>query len=331
MYSLLLMSAMATGGDAPASGWGVGCYGGSCSGVVASGCYGAAPVGCCGGVVASGCSGCGGCRGLFPLFPRLRARLAGRFSCGGGSGDTASCYGSACQGTSCTGSACYGSSCMGHGFGGCVGESGGGYYAGSVPGGAGYGYSAPGGVHYMGNAPGVSAATFGYGFAGLPTFPQGYSMGGCFGTGVVGPHYYGSGYNDPPFSALTPITVPSVVPPASDLTRQSETDRLAAREYKIASANPATAPARLTVELPPDAALFVDGEKVTGTGPTRNFHTPNLPDGTYFYDLKAVVTVNDEPITETVRLLVKAGDAKSHSFGKLLAAVKGDKPSVVSK
>lgn len=330
MYSFLLMTAVAAGGDAPASGWGLGCSGGSCSGVVVSGCSGAVPVGCCGGVVTTSCyGGCGG-RSLFPLFPRLRARLAARFSCGGCSGFAvpASCHGGSCVGSACYGGSCTGSSCLGYGFGGCGGCSG--YYAGSVPGGAGYGNSAPGGVYYMGNMPGVSAATFGFGFAGLPTFPQGYSMGGCFGTGVVGPHYYGSDYNNPPVSVIPP-GAPSVVPPALNRNESGETDQMTALDYRAASAKPAAAPARLTLELPANAVLFVDGELVTGTGPTRNFHTPSLPAGTYFYDLKAVVRVNDEPVTETVRVTVQAGDAKSYSFGKLLAAVKGESPAVVSK
>lgn len=312
MYSLLLMSAVAGGGDAPSFHWGVGCHGGSCSGVVASGCCGyAAPVGCCG----------GGHAHLFPLFPGLRARVAARFSCGGCCGGYP-VSSTTCHGTGCCGGSCVGSSCLGYGFGGGAGT---GYYVGSVPGGAGYGSSAPGGVYYLGNSPGVNAASFGYNFAGMPTFPQGYSMGGCYGTGVVGPYYYGSDFHNPTISSGTPggSGVPPMPPPANpELT--------GSREYQ--ATKPAAVPARLTIELPADAVLFVDGEKVTGTGTTRNFHTPNLPAGTYFYDLKAVVTVDGQPVTEEVRVTVRAGDAKTETFGKLIAAAKAAKnPSLVSK
>ncbi len=346
MYSLVMMSALATGGDAPSFNWGSGCYGGSCSGVVvSSGCSGyAVPVGCCGGTVASCYGGCGG-RSLFPLFPNLRARLSARFSRGGSSCVGSSCYGSSCVGSSCHGSSCVGSSChgsscvgsscLGYGFGGCVGSShgsgynGGGYYAGSVPGGAGYGSSAPGGVYYLGNSPGVSAATFGYGFAGLPTFPQGYSMGGCYGTGAVGPYYYGADFNNPPIMSVPPVIPQVPMPPATpDMNNESSSDG----EFQASRAVPSAAPARLTVELPAAAVLFVDGEKVSGTGTTRNFHTPTLPAGTFFYDLKAVVTVDGEPVTESVRVMVKAGDAKTETFGRLIAAVKsGKSPALVSK
>lgn len=325
MYSFVLMSAMATGGDAPSFHFGAGCQGASCSGAVPVGCGGyAVPVGCGG--------GCGG-RTLFPLFPRLRAR----FSCGGCGGYAVP---SSCHGSSYYGASCQGSSCLGYGFGGSTsststGSTSTGYYAGSVPGGAGYGSSAPGGVYYLGNSPGVSASSFGFGFAGLPTFPQGYSMGGCYGTGVVGPYFYGADFNNPPMSAVTPggPTVPPMIPPTGpDLNRRTTDDSFAALDYQASKAKPAATPARLTVELPADAVLFVDGEKVPGTGVTRNFHTPSLPDGTFFYDLKAEVTVDGQPVTETVRVMVKGGDAKTETFGKLIAAVKGGKsPALVSK
>jgi len=174
----------------------------------------------------------------------------------------------------------------------------------------------------------VVAPTFGSGFAGLPSFPQGYGMGGCIGSGGYGSPYYGSDLG-PITSAATPATnmmpmLPAITLPATDATERRESEKFAAQEYTVASAKPTTATAaRLTIELPADAVLYVDGEKVNGTGPTRNFHTPQLPAGTFFYVLKAVVKVNDKPITETVRVVVKAGDAKTQSFGKLLAAVQG--------
>lgn len=291
MYSVVLMTALATGGDSASFGWRSGCVGNSCGGVVVGGCSGyAVSSGCCGGYVApSGCcggyvesSGCCGGRSLFPLFPNLRSRVSSLFSrgCGGCTGyPVSSCHGSSCYGSSCYGSSCYGSSCYGSSC---------------------YGSSCQGSTTYY-------APVYGHG------------AGGCYGTGPVAPSYYGA-------NTGTPYIVESQV--GVPVSRRSD-----AREYRVASATPtAAAPARLTVELPADAMLFVDGQKVAGKGSVRNFHTPDLPEGTFFYDLKAEVTVDGETVAETVRVLVKAGDTKTESFGKLIAAVKAAKnPVVVSK
>jgi uncharacterized protein (TIGR03000 family) len=82
------------------------------------------------------------------------------------------------------------------------------------------------------------------------------------------------------------------------------------------------ASARLTVELPAAAKLFVDGAEVAGTGATRNFHTPELAaDGTFFYDLRAEVEVNGAVQTEEKRVVVRAGETVTTSFAKLAAVV----------
>ena len=83
-------------------------------------------------------------------------------------------------------------------------------------------------------------------------------------------------------------------------------------------------PARLTVELPTTAKLFVDGAEVAGTGATRQFHTPELPaGGSFFYDLRAEVEVNGTVQTEEKRVVVRAGETVAASFAKL-AAVAGE-------
>jgi uncharacterized protein (TIGR03000 family) len=84
---------------------------------------------------------------------------------------------------------------------------------------------------------------------------------------------------------------------------------------------PARTPARLTIELPAEAQLFVDGSAVNGTGSSRFYHTPNLPAGqAFFYDLKAEVVVNGVPVVEETRAIVRSGEAVTVSFPKLLAA-----------
>jgi uncharacterized protein (TIGR03000 family) len=104
-----------------------------------------------------------------------------------------------------------------------------------------------------------------------------------------------------------------------------------ALEFEAARAVPNAAPARLTVELPEDAQLYVDGNLTKGTGITRNFHTPDLSNGsTYYYDLKAVVVVEGKTISEEKRVLVRSGEAVNDSFGKLIAAVKASKDALAA-
>lgn len=127
MYSLLLMTAMTTGGDVAGFGWrSGGCHGcsgavvsygcsGSCSGCWGSSCYGSSCYGssCYG----SSCNGGGGCSGSCHgerrgMFGRLFHRGASCHGCYG-----SSCHG--CNGGSCNG--CWGSSCYGGGCNGCHG------------------------------------------------------------------------------------------------------------------------------------------------------------------------------------------------------------------
>jgi uncharacterized protein (TIGR03000 family) len=90
-------------------------------------------------------------------------------------------------------------------------------------------------------------------------------------------------------------------------------------------------PARLTVELPTTAKLFVDGAEVAGAGATRQFHTPDLPAGeAFFYDLRAEVEVNGTVQAEEKRVVVRSGETVAASFAKLAAAV-SDAGAVAAK
>jgi uncharacterized protein (TIGR03000 family) len=76
--------------------------------------------------------------------------------------------------------------------------------------------------------------------------------------------------------------------------------------------------ARLIVELPSDAKLYVDDRAMrTGVNP-RTFHTPELEPGQlYFYDLRVEVVRDGKPVTESKRVVVKAGEVIRANFPKL--------------
>jgi len=157
MYSLLLMTAMTTGGDAAAFGGRLfgGCHGccggvvsyscyGSCTGSSCSGCCGGVAYGCCGGSCYGSCTGCwgsschgccGGGRGVFGgLFHHKSCHGCSGWSCSG-------CCGGGCWGGGCCGGGCYGG-CYGSGFGGPM------YYHQGC-----YGSLVPYGTYYGGAAP----------------------------------------------------------------------------------------------------------------------------------------------------------------------------------
>ena len=67
-------------------------------------------------------------------------------------------------------------------------------------------------------------------------------------------------------------------------------------------------PARITVQLPNDAKLFVDNVACPLTSSTRAFDTPSLQPGReYYYTIRAEVTRNGQRRVQTQRVVVSSG------------------------
>jgi uncharacterized protein (TIGR03000 family) len=76
--------------------------------------------------------------------------------------------------------------------------------------------------------------------------------------------------------------------------------------------------AKVRIEIPADAKLFVDGQLMKTSSAVRMFKTPVLePNQTYFYELKAEVIRNSQTFTEVQQLVVRAGEQASASFAGL--------------
>jgi uncharacterized protein (TIGR03000 family) len=76
--------------------------------------------------------------------------------------------------------------------------------------------------------------------------------------------------------------------------------------------------ARLTVELPQGARLFVDGSPVKATSAKRSFITPPLQAGqTYYYDLRAEMIRDGQTVAVSRRVLVRPGQEAHASFPEL--------------
>src|SRR5271165_969688 len=70
----------------------------------------------------------------------------------------------------------------------------------------------------------------------------------------------------------------------------------------------ATAPARLIVQLPADAQLFLDDQPTTARAAERTFVTPNLQSGyLYTYTVRAEITRDGQMRIETEKIDVTAG------------------------
>jgi uncharacterized protein (TIGR03000 family) len=76
--------------------------------------------------------------------------------------------------------------------------------------------------------------------------------------------------------------------------------------------------AQITVNVPQDARVYVDGTLVPDAAATKTFATPELKAGkSYFYDLKAEVVREGKKTSETRRIYVEAGQKVNVEFKKL--------------
>lgn len=189
-----------------------------------------------------------------------------------------------------------------HGRGGCHGCYGGCYggygscYGGCY--GGGYGGCYGGGYGCYGSCSGGS-----------------YNCHGCYGCyGCYGCTGYSPGTSYAPTARpAAPAAQPEKVPapkPAED---------------KSASA---ARGAKLIVELPADAQLYVDDQLMKAASAQRTFHTPALEAGqTYYYILRAEVIRDGKPQRETKRVLVRAGEVSRASFPGLesISTVKAER------
>jgi uncharacterized protein (TIGR03000 family) len=85
-----------------------------------------------------------------------------------------------------------------------------------------------------------------------------------------------------------------------------------------ATAKEEAGPSRITVHVPENARLYVDGTAVPMTARTRTFDIPNLEPGkSYFYTMKAEVVIDGQTRSEDRRVVVQAGKDVTVDFSNL--------------
>jgi uncharacterized protein (TIGR03000 family) len=314
MYSVVLATLLTAGGAAPDHWFGhsFGCHG--CHGCYGSchGCYGCS--GCYG-----GCYGCSGCYG-------------GCYGCSG-------CYGGGCYGGGCYGGGCYGcSGCYGGGYGGCYGCYGASCYGcGGCYGCTGY-YGCNGcyGYSVAPVAPIITTPAKKEGATeekkDKPNGTQESRLKAPATVVVKAPADARLTVNGQPTAmkgSEQTFATPDLevgrtyaylfqVESTQDGKTVSRTRRLiiqAGQRAEVDLNEATTDTARITVKLPADARLTVNGVAVTAPEGARTFETPKLEAGrSYYYTLRAEMVRNGKTHTEDKRVVVEAGRAVTVEF-----------------
>jgi uncharacterized protein (TIGR03000 family) len=162
-------------------------------------------------------------------------------------------------------------------------------------------------------------------YGGYGSCYGGFGHGGCYGGGwgggyggCSGPAYmsgcYGSCYGGMPYGGMPYMIGPSM-PPAPMPPAPEKIDE--PKKGGEASLNKA----KLIVELPADAKLYIDDHLMKTTSARRVFNTPSLEKGqTYYYELRAEVVRDGKPYQETKQVIVRAGEEVRASFTQMDAA-----------
>ncbi len=149
---------------------------------------------------------------------------------------------------------------------------------------------------------GASAGCYGYACNG---------SGGCYGGHAAGCYGCHGAAAHAPAQMIAPPAPPGGAAPEQVPAPKKE-------DKKSASLSQA----RLIVELPADAKLYVDDRLMQTTSERRVFNSPRLEQGqTYYYILRAEVVRDGQTLSDTKRVLVHAGEVIQASFRDLTASV----------
>ncbi|MBY0522892.1 MAG: TIGR03000 domain-containing protein [Gemmataceae bacterium] len=130
--------------------------------------------------------------------------------------------------------------------------------------------------------------------------------GGCYGGGCYGGGYYGGCYGGAPiYVQPAGMGGEKMPPPPPNGKKKGE------EETSIA-------PARLIVEVPADAKIFIDDKATTSSQGVRTYLTPALdPTKSYAYTVRAELTRDGKTFTDSRVVHVQAGQESRVSFAKL--------------
>jgi uncharacterized protein (TIGR03000 family) len=131
---------------------------------------------------------------------------------------------------------------------------------------------------------------------------SGYGCCGCWGSGYA---CYGGCYGGTAYPVGIPVeSAPVTTPPAPSNGKKPST------------ALPT--PAKLIVEVPAEAKLYIDDRPMKTPSSRRTFTTPNLQPGqAYYYIVRAELVRDGKPFSQTKRVIVRPGEEVTASFRDL--------------
>ena len=135
-----------------------------------------------------------------------------------------------------------------------------------------------------------------------------YGCSGCYGCHSVYGCYSAWGCHGCSAFHATPVVVPKTPAPKSggELPPPKKTG------------GDDSVRARLTIDVPAGAKLFVDDQPLTTTATQRSFVTPPLREGSaYFYDFRAEMERDGQKVTATRRVVIRGGETTQVTFPEL--------------
>jgi uncharacterized protein (TIGR03000 family) len=146
---------------------------------------------------------------------------------------------------------------------------------------------------------------------------------GCYGS------WYGYGdYTTPgpvTYPGMNPMTAPSAPAPPGPSTPGTTTPGTTTpgtgtppgtgAPAGVTPPRPGGTSARLIIEKPADAQLYVDDRPVKSDGARETFSTPSLdPAQSYYYMVRVEMVRDGKPVTENRRVIVRAGETVQETF-----------------
>jgi len=132
------------------------------------------------------------------------------------------------------------------------------------------------------------------------------------------PGWYAGGGYGLPFAHAVPSPAPPSDAPAQDQKPAGKGGYERAPAPKERKPSEEQVRARVIIDLPADAKLYVDGKLMASTSERRMFQTPNLIRGQlYYYELRAEVIRDGHVVREEQKVLLRAGDTTTASFAEL--------------
>jgi uncharacterized protein (TIGR03000 family) len=156
---------------------------------------------------------------------------------------------------------------------------------------------------------GCAGGCWGSCYGGYYSSCYGGCYGGCWGATYISSCYGCQGCYGCAGAIYVPVAPAPVMPPVPGTEGKKDKESVLPTK------------AKLLVEVPTDAKLYIDDRLMKTSAPVRSFSTPTLDDGqAYYYILRAEVVREGKTYQETKRVIVRAGEQVRATFPDLEAA-----------